>query len=83
MRYLLATGLLYLSGCAFWDWGTTDPNGGAPLENAAKDVLTDSLTGLETGGIAAGILALAFTSLKTGLRLYHGWQASKAKPPTA
>lgn len=84
MRYLATMFLLGLSGCAFWDWGTTDPNGGSPLANGVQDVLSDGLTGLEQGGILAGVLALGFTSLKTGIRLYHDYQAAKAakKPPT-
>lgn len=70
---VLFAGALWLTGCSFLDWASTeDPvTRTTPAAQAAGEIARDTLTGFEAGGIWAGVGALAFTSLKTGLRLWR------------
>jgi hypothetical protein len=81
MRYALSSLVLFLSGCGFLEYATRPgPSGKTPLEEAGDD-LAGGLSGFETGGVVAGVVALAFTTLKTGMRLYQGYKASKTAVP--
>lgn len=81
----LLVSFLWLSGCAFSDWAThpQGPEGKVPAVEAAKDIGTAGLNGLEQGGVVAGVIALVLTAGKSAARLYSDYQASKpqkAKP---
>jgi len=74
-------GTLTLTCCGgFVDYGTrVDPTTGkSAFWSAGEEMMTNGLSGFEKGGIVAGVLGLIFTVTKTGLRLWSGYQASKA-----
>ncbi len=66
-------------GCAFGEWATRPqgPDGNIPAVKAVTDTISNGLSGFESGGVVAGILALVLTAGKSASRLYSDYQASK------